>query len=73
MSREELRNFVKAAEHNIQVKEKLVQCKRSEDIILLGKKYGYSIKLEDFNNDKTASKFQLWFKESRINPLQYIK
>ena len=69
MSREEFRNFVNTVEHNFLVKEKLVQCGTSEDLILLAKKYGYSITLEDLNYDKTATKFEFWFKESRINPL----
>ena len=72
MSREEFKNFIRTVEHNIIVKEKLVQCKTSEDLILLAKKYGYSITLEDLNYDKTATKFEFWFKESRINPLKFI-
>ena len=70
MSRYEFRNFVNIVEHNIQVKEKLIKCKTSEDLILLAKKYGYSITLEDLNYDKTGTQFELWFKESRINPLK---
>ena len=70
MSRNEFRNFVKTVEHNIQVKEKLVKCKTSDDLILLAKKYGYSITLEDLNHDKTDTRFELWFKESKINPLR---
>ena len=73
MSREEFRNFVKTVEHNIQVKDKLLKCKTSEDLILIAKKHGYCITLEDLNYDKTATKFESWFKESRINPLKYIK
>ena len=72
MSREEFRHFVKTVEHNIHVKEKLVECKTSKDLILLAKKYGYSITLEDLNYDKIATKFEFWFKESRINPLKFI-
>ena len=70
MSREEFKNFVKTIEHNILVKEKLRQCKKSKDLIFLARKYGYTITLEDFNYDKTATQFDLWFKESRINPLK---
>ena len=70
MSREEFRNFVKTVEHNILVKEKLLKCKTSKDLIILAKKYGYCITLEDLNHDITASQFELWFKESRINPLK---
>tara|TARA_Y100001968_G_C19147854_1_gene614679 strand:+ start:402 stop:617 length:216 start_codon:yes stop_codon:yes gene_type:complete len=70
MSREEFRNFVKAVEHNIQIKEKLIQCKSSTDLISLAKKYGYSITSEDLNYDKTATEFALWYKKSRINPLK---
>ena len=49
MSREEFKNFIKTIEHNIIVKDKLVQCKTSAELILLAKKYGYSITLEDLN------------------------
>ena len=58
MSRDEFRNFVRTVDHNIQVKKKLVQCKTLKDLILLAKNYGYSISLEDFNYDKTATKFE---------------
>ena len=61
MSREEFRNFVKTVEHNILLKEKLLECKTSKDLILLAKKYGYSVTLEDLNYDKTASQFENWF------------
>tara|TARA_Y100001968_G_C19340564_1_gene709267 strand:- start:715 stop:927 length:213 start_codon:yes stop_codon:yes gene_type:complete len=70
MGREELRNFVKTVEHNLLLKEKLLECKTSKDLILLAKKYGYSITFEDLDYDKTASKFEIWFKESSINPLK---
>tara|TARA_B100000965_G_scaffold193777_1_gene161776 strand:- start:1090 stop:1311 length:222 start_codon:yes stop_codon:yes gene_type:complete len=73
MSRQEFRNFVRTIEHNIILKKKLVQCKTSEDLILLAKRYGYTITLEDLNYDETATKFEHWFKESRINPLRYIR
>ena len=70
MSREEFRDFVKTVEHNILIKEKLLQCKTSKDLLLLAKKYGYSIKLDDLSYDKTATQIELWFKESRINPFK---
>ena len=70
MSREEFKNFTKTVEHNILLKEKLIKCKTPKDLILLAKTYGYSITLEDLNYDKTASHFESWFKESKINPLK---
>ena len=70
MSKEEFRNFVKTVEHNILVKEKLVQWKTSKDLILLAKNHGYSIIFEDLNYDKTATQFERLFKESRINSLK---
>ena len=73
MSREEFKNFVRTVEHNIFLKEQLVQCKTEKDIILLAKNYGYLISLEDFNYDKTATKFESWFKKSKINSLKYLK
>ncbi len=72
MSREEFKNFVKTVEHNILLKEKLVECKTSKDIILLAKKYGFIISIEDFYYDKTASKFESWFTKSRIKALKYL-
>ena len=72
MSRGEFRNFVKTVERNILVKKKLLQCKSSKDLILLAKKYGYSITLEDLNYDKTATRFETWFNESRIKPIKCI-
>ena len=72
MGREELRNFVKTVEHNLLLKEKLLECKTSKDLILLAKNHGYSITLEDLNYDKTATRFETWFKESRINPIKFI-
>ena len=72
MSREEFRNSVKTVEHNILVKEKLLQCKTARDLISLAKKYWYSITLEDLNYDETATQFESWFKESKINALKYL-
>ena len=56
MSREEFKNFVKAVEHNILIKKELIQCKTSQDLILLAKKHGYLIIFEDLNYDKIATK-----------------
>tara|TARA_B100000902_G_scaffold20214_1_gene24243 strand:- start:335 stop:619 length:285 start_codon:yes stop_codon:yes gene_type:complete len=70
MSREEFKNFIKTAKKNVSVKNKLVTCKTSKDLILLAKKYGYTINFEDLIYDKTATKFERWFKESTIKPLK---
>ena len=70
MSRDEFKNFVKTVKKNVSAKNKLVKCKTSKDLILLAKKYGYSVTLEDLNYDRTASQFENWYKESRINPLK---
>ena len=70
MSRDEFITFVKTVEHNILLKEKLFQCKTSKDIVLLAKKYGYYITIEDFDYDKIETQFGLWFKKSKINPLK---
>ena len=53
--------------------EELVKCKTSKDLILIAKKYGYIITLEDLNYDKASTKFDSGFKESKINPLNCIK
>ncbi len=71
MSREEFRNFIKTVKHNIFVKEKMMQCKDSKDLILLAKKYGFTITLDDLNYDHTASHFENWFNKSKITPIKY--
>ena len=73
MSREEFKNFIKSSENNILLKEQIVQCQTSKDLILLARQYGLFITLEDLNYDRTATKIEFWFKKSKINPLKYIK
>tara|TARA_B100000700_G_scaffold2655_1_gene3161 strand:- start:1526 stop:1747 length:222 start_codon:yes stop_codon:yes gene_type:complete len=70
MSREDFKSFVETIEHNIFLKEKLLKCRGSNDLILLAKKYRYSITVDDLNYDKTITQFGIWFKESRISPLK---
>ncbi len=70
MSRQDFKNFVKTVEHNVLLKEKVVKCQTSKDLILLAKKYGYVISLDDLTYDKIATKFDLWFEKSKINPLR---
>ena len=72
MSRDDFKNFVRTVEHNIFLQEKLSQCKTVLDITLLAKNYGYSISLEDFIHDRTATKFDSWFIKSKIKPLKYL-
>ena len=72
MSRDDFKNFVRTVEHNIFLQEKLSQCKTVKDITLLAKNYGYSISLEDFIHDRTATKFESWFIKSKINALKYL-
>ena len=57
MSRTEFKIFTNTVEHNFQVKKKLVKCKTPEVLILLARKYGYSITLENLNYDKAATSF----------------
>ncbi len=72
MSREEFKNFVNTVDHNALIKEKLTKCKTSRDIILIAKKYGYSITMDDLNYHKTGVYFESWFKDSKINPLKFL-
>ncbi len=43
MSTEDFRNLINTIDRNLLAKEKLLQCKTSEDLILLAKKYLYAI------------------------------
>ena len=70
MSREELKDFIKIIEYNYIAKEKVSKCKNIKDLISLAKEYRCCISNEDLKYDKTASKFNKWFKESKISPFR---
>ena len=44
--------------------------KTLNNLITLSKRHGYSLTIEDLIYDKTATKFENWFKESKINALK---
>ena len=58
MSKEEFRNFVKTVEHNILIKEKLVQCKTSKVLFLVAKSVDSLSDMDNFNFDKTANQYE---------------
>tara|TARA_Y100001968_G_C18752844_1_gene434123 strand:- start:185 stop:439 length:255 start_codon:yes stop_codon:yes gene_type:complete len=60
INRDEFKNFVNTIEHKRLFKEKILYFKTSEDLIILARKHGLSITLEDLNYDKIVSKFEFW-------------
>ena len=60
MSRDEFKNFVNTFENKRLFRDGLFNCKTPEDLIILARKHGLSITLEDLNHDKIVSKFEFW-------------
>ncbi len=70
MSREDLNSFFRAANHNYKLRESLLKCKNTDGILELAKNYGFSITLEDLNQDEISDKARDWFEVSRIYPIK---
>mgnify|MGYP001369509875 CR=1 FL=1 len=70
MSREELSNFINAAERKPLIREELSKAKDIEEIILLANKYGFKITEFDFKKELLSEIIENWFEESQIPPLK---
>ncbi len=73
MSREELSNFIRAAEHSSALRRKIQACKNNQSLIDLAKEYRFSISLKDFNEDNNLEKINNWFQQSKIRPIKHKK
>tara|TARA_Y100001968_G_C18805812_1_gene457779 strand:+ start:308 stop:529 length:222 start_codon:yes stop_codon:yes gene_type:complete len=70
MSREELTNFVIAAERSQMIKRDLLGHENFEEIISIANKYGFNITEKDFKEDCISASIGKWFKEAKIFPIK---
>lgn len=66
MSREGWKEFLFAAERSPALKRELSVCSDTKDIVALGKRLGFSLCLDDLNQDPQAEAISRWFEESTI-------
>ncbi len=70
MSRENLSDFVYAAEHSFALRKKLKDCKDKRALIELAREYGFCITNNDLVDETKYSKLEQWFEDSQINPIK---
>ena len=70
MSREDLKTFIHAIEHNLTLREKLRACHDVSGISNLASKYGFSIAKKDLEEDNYANKAIKYFKDNKISTIK---
>ncbi len=70
MSREDLKNFIHAAEHSQSLRIKLQGCTSTTRILEIAKEYGFSITLNDLVENNEAEKAEQWFINNKISPFK---
>ena len=66
MSREGWKDFLRAAERSPALQRELSVCRETKDIVALGKRLGFSLCLDDLNQDPQAEAISKWFEQSKI-------
>lgn len=66
MSRQELTNFLHAAEHSSKLRRDLRTCNNQEDLIAMANTYGFKINSQDILEDLDCERIEQWFKDSQI-------
>ena len=66
MSREGRKDFLRAAERSPSLQRELSVCGETKDIVALGKRLGFSLCLDDLNQDPQAEAISKWFEQSTI-------
>lgn len=70
MAREELSNFLLAAEHSLSLRRKLKICSNNQAILDLATSYGFSLTINDLQEDPEAERIISWFENSKIAPIK---
>ncbi len=70
MSREELKNLIHTAEHNLSLRKEIKKCKNEKDLIYLASNYGFTITMNDLREFQDEERLESWFNVSRINPIR---
>ena len=67
MSREGWKNFLRAAERSPALQREISAYSETKDIVELGKRLGFSLCLDDLNQDPQAEAISKWFEQSTIH------
>ena len=70
MSREELKTFIYAIEHNLSIRMELADCKDKNSIIKLARKYHFNVNENDLVEKEYGIDIEQWFENSIINPIK---
>ena len=67
MSRESLKEFIHAIDHNQSLRRQVAACEKEEDLIAIARSHHFYITKSDINADKKNSEAEKWFETSKIN------
>ena len=67
MSRQELKDFIKAVERNYSLKKEVRKCKNNLLIINMARKYGYKINKNDLEEKSVEQMIDNWFQKSNLD------
>ncbi|MFL0777742.1 MAG: Nif11-like leader peptide family natural product precursor [Prochlorococcus sp.] len=70
MSRQDVLDFLHAAEHSASLRRELRQCSDQQSLLEVARRYGFSIKPEDLQNDSESERIETWFEASKISPVR---
>ena len=66
MSREALRDFLRAVEHHQGLRHDAAQCRDDDQLLALARRHGFNVIQQDLCDDARESAITRWFKTSRI-------
>jgi len=68
MSREGLRNFVRAVEHSAALRRQVIKAHVPNELITIAVSNGFAVREQDLRDDAICSDVQSWFDRSWIHP-----
>ena len=66
MSREALRDFLRAVEHHQGLRRDAAQCRDDDQLLALARRHGFNVIQRDLCDDARESAITSWFETSRI-------
>ena len=66
MSREALRDFLRALEHHQGLRRDAAQCRNEDQLLALARRNGFNVIQRDLRDDARKSAITRWFETSRI-------
>ena len=66
MSREALRDFLRAVEHHQRLRHQAAACRDDAELVQLARQLGFAVTASDLATDLEESRISEWFNASRI-------